>query len=215
MICSQLFGEQGSLAESWLIYDTPTQFAETAGYEGTVGEVCLRGPDPRIAVQLKELACFRELRVVSGIRVEVESAQIPILATVEEVSLTRCSSEFVEQLLTSCPKLERVNLEGCVSLTDNDLRPLENLKQLTELRVYDASVSGAFINFLRGSRLRKLILLECHLDEGTIDLLAKLNTLESLTITINCSEDSINNLRALPLLRKLEISPSQLEKRSD
>ena len=121
------------------------------------------------------------------------------------------SSENIDdrvlQNLSSLPRLEMLNLEGCDQFTDAGLRHVSGLRHLRDLRLSETKVTDKGLDALRGLReLKHLSLEQTAVTDAGLANLASLKQLEELWLMDTAVTNAcIEHLAKLTNLQKLDL----------
>lgn len=202
---SELYGESGSILESWLIQDEPDYFESLLGYPGSANTACLDGSDPRLDMQIQRLNDFFELRVVDAYGVHAIPTP-PRLPRVKTLRLTRCGSGAIRDLIANCPRLEVLKITNCQNLTDADLKVLSSRTGLKELDINDSKLTGIFFSDVAQCQLlHDLTFLNSPLSQHGVLSLSDISSLRSLTLGLTKEVHSVAELQKLPELQAVKI----------
>ena len=128
------------------------------------------------------------------------------------VEITGTADDDVLNALSQADTLEQISLEWCYAITDEGLRKLASLKNLTTLRIAGAEISGAGLDaFADHPSLESLDLDGTSITDESLSTIAKIPELTSLFLRYTeISDAGMSNLAGLTRLSILHLDGSSI-----
>lgn len=196
----RVFGEQGSLDESWIEHGSPSFLDRLLGLTGKPFSVTLRGGDPAIAEQLQAIQGLRDLRVISFDSVEV--CNLPDgefrLPDVYRLTFSNCEGEAVKALLTAASSLSVIHIYNSEKLSDGALDGPRFLAEVEEMELDGTNVSGTFLkNFEVARNLTSVTMRYSPVSAEALGYLIRLPAIERIEIDSPTSEIRYDRAEAI------------------
>ncbi|TWU05406.1 hypothetical protein [Allorhodopirellula heiligendammensis] len=196
----RVFGEQGSLDESWVEYGDPSLLDRLFGFTGKPFAVLLCGDDPAITEQLKALQGLHGLRVISFD--SVTKCNLPNgefrLPDVYKFTFLNCDGDAVEVLLTAASRLSVIHIFDSEELSDKALDGPRLMAEVEELELDGTNVSGTFLKNAKIARnLSSVTMRYCPVSAEALDYLVRLPAVKYIEIDSPTSEISYSRAQAI------------------